>query len=343
MINQWTQTLWGEYKGKKIYLFSFKNNDGSFVEIINYGAIVKSIVIPDKNEVMENVVLSYPDFSSYQQDSCYLGATIGRFANRIRNAAYTFDDKVVELTKNDGVHQNHGGDEGFHNKVFEAYIEGDTLALSISSPCGEGGFPGNVQFKVRYCWTEDHELRIRYQAITNHITPLNFTNHAYFNLSGKNTHIWSHILDICAENVLETTANFIPTGNIMPINSVYPNNGKNLSASLNINDGYKGLNHYFITKKSTELTWKSLPVAKLFDPGNGRRLEVFTSYPGLQIYTGDYLKTKVSGSDYHQPFQGICLECQLYPDSPNHKHFPNTFVAPRQLYSHEILYCFSTI
>lgn len=341
MINKWVKRLWGEYNGQNIYLFSYKNSRGSYVEITNYGAIVKSIVVPDKNGELSNVVLSYPNFLSYKEDPCYIGATIGRFANRIGNASYTFADHEVLLTNNDGVHQNHGGIEGFHDKIFDYHISGDILTLRVSSPSGEGGYPGNVQLIVRYSWSSNDQLSISYEAITNQITPLNFTNHSYFNLSGLNTSIWNHVLDINADEVLETTADYIPTGEIRSANSVYSNNGKSLGENLIIDDVPKGLNHYFISKAKS--SWRSSAIGKLFDPESRRCLEIFTSYPGVQIYTGDFLNTQLEGSSYHKPFQGLCLECQFYPDSPNHKHFPNTFIAPRQLYSHEIIYCFHTI
>lgn len=343
MINKWVKRLWGECNRQNIYLFSYKNSQGSYVEIINYGAIVKSIVVPDKNMEFSNVVLSYPNFLSYKEDSCYIGATIGRFANRIGNASYTFANQVVYLSKNDGAHQNHGGEEGFHDKIFDYHISGDTLMLYISSGSGEGGYPGNVKFIVRYHWSRNDQLTISYEAITNHITPLNFTNHSYFNLSGLNTPIWDHVLEINADQVLETTSDYIPTGKIQSAKSVYSNNGKSIGENLIKNDVPKGLNHYFISRGTTKNSWRTSGIGKLFEPESRRCLEVFTSYPGVQIYTGDYLNTQLEGSSYHKPFQGLCLECQFYPDSPNHKNFPNTFIGPRQRYYQQILYDFKVV
>lgn len=343
MINKWVKRLWGEYNGQNIYLFSFKNNQGSYVQITNYGAIVKSIFVPDRNREFRNVVLSFPDFLSYKQDSCYLGATIGRFANRIGNASYTFDNQVVFLTKNDGEHHNHGGEEGFHDKIFDYHIIGDTLILSVTSPSGEGGYPGNVQLTVCYNWSNDDQLSISYEAVTNQITPLNFTNHSYFNLSGVNSFIWDHVLEINADKVLVTTDDYIPTGEIKPAKSVYLNNGNNLGENLIKGNIPNGLNHYFISRGPANKSWKSSAVGKLFDPESGRCLEVFSSYPGVQIYTGDFLNTKLEGLPYHKPFQGMCFECQYYPDSPNHKNFPNTFIGPRQRYYRQIIYCFSVV
>src|SRR5690606_25051131 len=283
MINRWVKRLWAEYNGEKIYIFSYKNKHNSYVEILNYGAIVKSIVVPDKDNNLSNVVLNYPDFISYKQDPFFVGATIGRFANRIGNASYTFDNQVVLLSKNDGPHQNHGGKEGFHDKIFDYYISGDTLILSVSSPSGEGGYPGHVQFIVRYKWSKNDQLSIKYEATTTQITPLNFTNHSYFNLSGVNSSIWKHVLEINADQVLETTADFIPTGEIRPAKSVYSSNGKSLGESLIKDNVTQGLNHYFIFKGSTKKPWKTSAIGKLFDPESGRCLEVFTSYPGVQV------------------------------------------------------------
>src|SRR5690606_19889703 len=162
----------------------------------------------------------------------------------------------------------------------------------VTSGSGEGGYPGNVQFFVHYRWSKNDQLSIIYEAITNQITPLNFTNHSYFNLSGIDSSIWKHVLEINADQVLETTLDFIPTGKILPANSVYSSNGKTLGENLFKNNTLQGLNHYFISKGSTKMSWKSSAIARLSDPESGRLLEVFTSYPGIQIYTGEYLDTK---------------------------------------------------
>lgn len=340
MINRWVKRLWAEYNGEKIYIFSFKNKHNSYVEVLNYGAIVKSIVVPDKDNNLSNVVLNYPDFISYKQDPFFVGATIGRFANRIGNASYTFDNQVVLLSKNDGPHQNHGGKKGFHDKIFDYYISGDTLVLSVSSPSGEGGYPGHVQFIVRYKWSKNDQLSIKYEATTTQITPLNFTNHSYFNLSGTSACVWDHVLKINADKVLETSSDFIPTGEILPADLIYANSGKSLGEILIKGHVPQGLNHYFIAQSSAEKSWKSSAIGTLLHPKSGRCLEVYTSYPGVQIYTGDYLDTKHDGLSIHKPFQGVCLECQYYPDSPNHKNFPTTFIGPREHYHQQIIYSF---
>jgi aldose 1-epimerase len=325
----------GHHRGKAVYEFRLVNKHGNYVELSNYGAIVKSIVVPDALGNLANVVLGYPTFKGYFFDKCYIGATVGPFANRIANAAFTIDGQAFNLDKNDGINNNHSGTAGFNNKVFDFVADKETVTFSLHSPDGEGGFPGNLEAKVVYRWTDDNELIIEFLATTDKPTPVNFTNHSYFNLSGCAETIHNHELIIYASQMLESTPDYIPTGKIIQAGE-QGFNGQKLGDVMK----GSGLNNYYIFD-SNGVNYQNSVVKH---PASGRVMEVFTTYPGVQLYTGDYLGsdcTSGHGAPY-KPFDGLCLECQFYPDSPNRPHFPDTILRPGEIYHHSIIYKFST-
>lgn len=324
----------GHHNGKAVFEFRLTNSAGNYVELTNYGAIVKSIIVPDKFGTLANVVLGYPTFKGYYFDTCYIGVTVGPFANRIANAAFAIGDTTYNLDKNDGKNNNHSGSAGFHNKVFDFTADDNKVTFMLHSPDGEGGFPGNLEAKVVYSWTDDNELIIEYFATTDKPTPVNFTNHSYFNLSGNAGTIHNHHLEIKATGMLESRADYIPTGKIIPTDS-HGFNGQKLIDVMQ--DG--GLNNYYVFDRG--IPGNQL-LCLLSDEASGRYMEVFTTYPGVQLYTGDYLGgdcNSVHGSPY-KPFSGLCLECQFYPDSPNHAHFPDTILQSGATYNHIIIYKF---
>lgn len=320
--------LWGTHAGKDVRLFSLRNSSGAAVELSNYGATLVSIYVPDRNGELGNVVLGYPDLEGYLEDNAYLGSTIGRFANRISGAAFSLDGHRYELEANDGINSNHSGKSGFHNKVFDAEITEDQLTFSLYSPDGSGGFPGNLSLKVNYRWTENNQLMIGYTAATDKKTVLNLTNHAYFNLSARPAKVSGHELRIGAGEVLEAGADHIPTGKLIPA----------AEFSFVGNRVREGLNKCYVLKPAGEAA------AVLSDPRSGRVMTVFTSYPGLMLYTADFLKSKRPGhyGERYGPFDGLCLECQFYPDSPNQAAFPSTVLEPGELYEQHITYQFNT-
>jgi aldose 1-epimerase len=318
-------------KGDDIFIFQIRNAAGAYVEITNYGATLISFVIPDKYGKLKNIILSYESIEEYFTDTAYIGSTIGRFANRISDAQFSLDGTVYLLDKNDGRNSNHGGFGGFNTRIFQAEIKGDKLILSYESPDGEGGFPGNLYFSVTYSFSDDHTLQIEYDAVSDKETIFNPTNHAYFNLSGKNELILEHELKIFADNYLETNDEFIPTGRIRPVADSafdFRNLSKIASLMTQKNEIIKGYNTYFISH--SEDTPKHL--ATLKDPASGTTLEVASTMPGIQIYTGDYL------SGQHQPFTGIALEAQFYPDAPNHPNFKNCILKPGRNKTHQIIF-----
>jgi aldose 1-epimerase len=333
-INKIAYEPFGVCNGKEIFKFKLTNAHGNYVELLNYGAIVKSIVVPDKNGNKENVVLGFPTLDGYVKDTSYIGATVGRFANRINNAEFSIGNKTFHLEKNDGKNNNHSGSAGFNNKVFDFIIKEESVIFTLESRNGEGGFPGNLNTKVIYNWTDQNELRIEFLAVADEPTPLNFTNHSYFNLSACKEKIHHHNLNIQAHKILESTEDYIPTGKIISADNYLFSNNKLADVMQN-----NGLNIYYILDRNEA---DENPVCELSEEKSGRLMRVFTSYPGVQLYTGDYLNSLTIGehSKRYEPFDGLCLECQFYPDSPNHAHFPNTIFEAGQVYNETIRYAF---
>lgn len=331
---------WGTQGGKDVFLFTLENASGAFVEITNYGATVVSIVVPDRNGKLENTVIGFPSLEGYVSDRCYIGSTIGRYANRIGGAAFALDGVLYPLDKNDNQNNNHGGLSGFHAKVFDFRVDADSLSFSLTSADGEGGFPGRVDFRVTYSWNDDHELGIRFHAVSDKKTVLNFTNHAYFNLAPEHGDILEHELTLHAGEMLETDRDYIPTG-------VVASAAGNDFQQTRIRDRVKfsgssqtGVNSYFLLKNDGKTGMQSAGILK--ERTSGRTLEIFTTYPGVQLYTGDYLDSKHLSSRFKQihPFDGLCLECQHYPDAPNHANFPSTVLEPGKAYDERIVYKF---
>jgi aldose 1-epimerase len=330
--------VWGVDNGRVIYLFKIENASGAYVELTNYGSTLVSVNVPDRDGKIGSVILGYPSLDGYLNDSCYIGSTIGRFANRIANAKFELNGIAYQLENNDGINSNHSGSSGFNYKVFGYTITCDELVFDLLSEDGDGGFPGNLSLKVSYKWTEENELLITYYAVTDKSTIANFTNHAYFNLKPNAGNILNHQLTINADNILKATADYIPTGLIAPAGKLAFNKQK-IKEKVTLPDG---INTCYVLNKQEQV--EQIPACVLSEETSGRVMTVFTTYPGVMLYTGDYLKSDTPGSNgkTHQPFDGLCLECQFSPDSPNHLHFPSTVLNPGETYQHNITYKFST-
>jgi len=327
-----TAQHWGTYENRDVYLFTIKNSSGAYVQLSNFGATWVAAVVSNLYGVLENVVLGYPDLLSYIEDTAYMGATIGRFANRIGGARFMLEGITYTIADNDHGNSNHGGPDGFHKKVFDHEISGDRLIFRLISPDGEGGYPGNLEFKVIYQWTDACELLVDYEAVSDKTTLANFTNHAYFNLSGRSDRVFDHSLIVYSEQLLEVGEDYIPTGKILPVGDLAFRGGPIGKKIVIGDDGIKGLNICYVLKKRSdaEQPGEIKPAARLAHAATGRVLEVRTSYPGMILYTGDYLNSMHDGHSgvRYRSFDGLCLECQYYPDSPNHAHFPEaTLVA----------------
>lgn len=340
-INTISCIPWGKHEGKDVFLFRLQNGAGLDVELTNYGASLVSVVVPDKANVPGNVVLGFSSLDGYLEDTCYLGSTIGRYANRIGKARFTLNGVVYNLDQNDHDNNNHGGFRGFHSQVFDYTMHANGISFTLSSGDGEGGFPGNVQLTVHYSCNKDQELVIRYDAVTDKPTVLNFTNHAYFNLSGLRDNVLDHRLSIRGDFVLESTDAYIPTGRILPAGDQSFRQHRVRERTSVLDGNTRGLNVYYILQEKKKNN--QAPDCVLTDPVSGRVLEVFTTYPGVQLYTGDYLTSRfhTHHANRYKPFDGLCLECQYYPDSPNHAHFPSTILTPGSVYREEIVYRFS--
>jgi len=340
-----TKSLFGKTaQGDNVYLFRLQQLNSQYIEVSNYGAAWISCVIPDKNGISGDVLLGYSSPEGYFSDKCYLGATIGRFANRIAGAAFLLNGKRYFLDKNDGENTNHGGFTGFNTKIWDYKIKNDQVIFSLKSPDGEGGYPGNMQVEVGYQFSENGEVVISYNGTSDQPAILNLTNHAYFNLDGQGK-ILNHLLRIPAEQILETDSSFIPTGKLVDVKetefdftgfrTVDFENYKTSQLSCN-----KGYNHCYVLSGQDDFSMK--PAAIVRSEWSGRELSVHTTCPGVLFYSAGYLESQVAGKSgvQYAPSDGLCLETQYFPDAPNHNNFLCPLVTPDKPYSHTTIYRF---
>lgn len=321
--------------GEAVYIFRLTNESGAFIELSNWGARWISAFMYGKNGILSNVLVGYSSVEEYMCDAYYMGATVGRFANRIGRASFAIDGNTYSLEKNDGNNTNHGGFAGFNKKVWAWEPIANGIRFLLNSYDGEGGYPGNIQVAVEYVFSETNTLTIRYHGWTDRPTYLNLTNHAYFNLSENDKTIEKHYLCIHANRILDTSMDFIPTGKFVDV-SGSPFDftslrcvGEHLhddNEQLNWNKGY---NHCYVLqeRKPGEL----VEAAVLAAPDSGRELIVETDLPGILLYTGGYLST---------PERGLCLETQYFPDTPSHPDFPSCLFTPEREYNHQTIYRF---
>ncbi|RZM23042.1 MAG: galactose mutarotase [Pedobacter sp.] len=337
-----TKKHWGSVEGKEIYLFRLDNSNGNYVELSNYGATVVSVNVPDKHGILQNVILGFNSLEGYLQDNCYIGATVGRFANRIANAKFTLDGTDYLLEPNDGVNTNHSASAGFNDKIFDYYIKDDHLVFKYLSKHMSGGYPGNLEFEVSYRWTNNNKLIIAFKASTDKKTVVNFTNHCYFNLAGNAQKIFDHRLTIQASSIIEAGEDYIPTGRIIDAGQLSFQNTRIVDRMTAVQSHIKGLNVCYVL--DGYIPKKQQLAAVLTEHHSGRELAVYTTYHGLMLYTGAYLDSKVPGSRHvtYQPFDGLCLECQCFPDSPNQPDFPSTVLLPGEVFEESITYAFNT-
>ncbi len=337
-----------EINGKSTRLFVLKNNKGMVVTLTNYGAKIVSVYAPDKNGNFDDVVLGFNSLEEYQKYGASHGAIVGPFANRIANGSFTIDNDTYRLPVNNGEATLHSGPDSWYRKVWDYEQVGNAIIFSIESPDGEFGFPGNKRAKVTYSLTNENELRIDYEVTTDKSTHINLTNHSYFNLNGEgNGDILDHILVINATKATPAKdESMIPTGEIVNIqgteldfSSPHPI-GERIQADhpqLKFGSGYDI--NYVLNKTSDELSF----AASVFEPENGRYMEVFTTEPGIQLYTGNHLSGKEIGNS-GEPYttrSGFCLETQHFPDSPNQPQFPSTILNPGEVYKSTTIYTFS--
>lgn len=334
--------------GRQVYQYTLSNENGFEVNIINYGGIVTSIKAPDKDGNFTNVILGFDKLDKYVQDNPFFGATIGRYANRIDHGKFTLDGKEYQLPTNDGNNHLHGGPEGFFSRYWNGQlVEKDgkpALELSYVSKDGEQGYPGDLDVKVTFSVTEDNGLRIQYDATTDKPTPVNLTNHSYFNLTGDpSTPILNHELTINADAYTPVNDELIPTGEIKPVEGTPFDFTQPHKIGERIGQVEGGYDHNWVL--ADHPADSLIRAATLVDSTSGRKMDVYTMQPGLQFYSGNFLDGSFHGPD-GTPFVlhgALCLETQHFPDSPNEPDFPNTILRPGEKYHTVTEYRFSTI
>jgi aldose 1-epimerase len=326
---------WGKVDGKEVYLFTLVNNQGTEVKISNYGGTVTSFVTADKNYKKSEIIVGFDSLNQYLQKPPYFGALIGRYGNRIANAKFSLDGQTYQLAANDGKNTLHGGLKGFDKVVWDASVANDSvpsLTLKYLSKDGEEGFPGNLNVTVHYTLTDQNELKIEYDAESDKATPVNLTNHTYFNLSGDvNNTILDESLMINADRYTPVDSTLIPTGKITAVKGTPYDFTVAKKIGKDINEVKGGYDFNWVLNRKDSSLQK---VAVLSDSISGRTLEVYTTQPGLQFYTGNFLDGKFINHD-GKPIKlhtALCLETQHFPDSPNEPDFPSTILRPGEKY-----------
>ncbi|MEM6830416.1 MAG: aldose epimerase family protein [Bacteroidota bacterium] len=351
MINK---SAFGTIDGKQVDLYTITFPGKLTASFTNYGGTVTSLKVPDKDQVMEEVTLGFNALDPYLRQPFYLGALVGRYANRIANGVFSIGDQQYHLEKNNGPNHLHGGLVGFDRVVWEVTSmeeSSDSVSFTLKyvSKDGEEGYPGNLETQVIYTFTED-SFCISYQATTDKDTIVNLTQHSYFNLSGDfKENILQHELQLDADQFIAVDETSIPLGGLQSVKDTpfdftqTKQVGKDIASDdVQITRG-KGYDHCWVL--NGEKTLKLRKVGRLSHPKSGRQMEVFTTEPGIQLYTGNYLDKKIAGKDQlNCDFRmGLCLETQHYPNSPHHTDFPSVILKVGEIYHSETKYQFGII
>ena len=338
-----------EVNNQPVNLYTLKNKAGMEVCITNFGARIVSIMVPDKNGEMKDVVLGFDNINDYINVPSDFGAAIGRYANRIKDGKFELDGETIQLPQNNFGHSLHGGPQGWQYQVYEAKPINETaIAMTRISPDGDANYPGNVTATVTYTLTEDNAIDIKYEATTDKKTIINMTNHSYFNLSGDASKpVTNDILYINADTFTPVDSTFMTTGEILPVAST-PMDFTTPKAIGSEIDNYdyeqlkngNGYDHNWVLNTNGDV--KQL-AAKVTSPESGISLEVYTNEPGVQVYTGNFLDGTAKGKKgiVYQMRTGICLEVQHYPDSPNKADWPSVVLEPGQTYKSVCIYKFT--
>jgi aldose 1-epimerase len=349
-----TKQVWGKTAaGEAVDLYTLTNGKGASVQIATLGGTVVSLKVPDKAGTLGDVVLGFDSLDGYLGTHPFFGVLVGRYGNRIGKAAFTLDGKAYTLAKNNGANSLHGGLKGFDKYVWKtrevASPDGQTIELTHVSPDGDEGFPGTLSVTVRYTWTDANSLRIDYTATTDKPTVVNLTNHAYFNLSaGASATILDHTLQLSADKYTPVDKGLIPTGELRAVaGSPFDfSTARRIGESIDAEDEQirfgGGYDHNFVLRGQPGTLRMAARVA---DPVSGRIMEVTTTEPGVQFYTGNFLDGSIKGRG-GKPYvkrSGLCLETQHYPDSPNKPDFPSVVLRPGQTYKTTTQYTFSVV
>ncbi|HEX8634235.1 MAG TPA: aldose epimerase family protein [Pyrinomonadaceae bacterium] len=341
----------GEADGRPVSLYTLTNRRGATAQITNYGATVVSLKVPDRNGRFDDVVLGYDTLAGYRQSTFYVGSVIGRYANRIARGRFALQGKEYKLAVNNGENHLHGGLKGFDKAVWRARPvptqSGASLELTYLSRDGEEGYPGNLSVRVLYTLTERNELRIDYSATTDRDTVVNLTNHAYFNLAGQGSgDILKHTLLINADRFIPADEKSIPIGELRPVAGT-PFDFRRataIGARIEQDDEQlkfgRGYDHTFVIDGRAGTLRRA---ATASEATTGRVMEVWTTEPGMQLYTGNYLESTMVGKGGRAYGQrhGFCLETQHFPDSPNRPTFPSTVLRRGGRFNSTTIYKFS--
>ncbi|WP_058049308.1 aldose epimerase family protein [Janthinobacterium sp. Ant5-2-1] len=335
--------------GQHVSVFTLTNRHGMQVKVLDFGAIISEIHVPDRNGSFADVVLGFDRIEPYLHNSAFLGAVIGRFGNRIAEGRFSLDGKDYQLAVNNPPNHLHGGNQGFHQVMWQAapFTRDDAVGITFtrSSPHGEDGYPGKLDVTVVYELDNDNALHLRYHAVTDQATPINLTNHSYFNLAGQGD-ILGHELSIDADRYLPVDAGSIPTGELADVSgtpfdlrqsTVIGSSIALPHEQLRIGRGY---DHNFVLNKQADHGLNL--AATVREPQSGRVMQAYTQEPGIQFYSGNFLDGSQQGKQGAICYRGaLCLETQHFPDSPNQSHFPNTILRPGQVYQTQTVYRFS--
>jgi aldose 1-epimerase len=339
--------------GQPVDLYVLTNKSGAEVSITNYGGAVVSLKVPDRNGKLADVVLGYDNVDGYVADKSYFGALVGRYGNRIGHARFVLDGKSYTLAKNNGDNSLHGGVRGFNKALWAAKIlpakDGQSLELSYLSKDGEEGFPGNLKVTVIYTLADANALKIEYAATTSKKTVVNLTNHAYFNLAGQGSgDVLGHLLTIQADKFTPVDSGLIPTGELRDVAGTPFDFLKSTAIGARIDQDDEqlklggGYDHNFVLRRAAYV--EEAPAARVVEPASGRVMEVWTTEPGIQFYTGNFLDGKAvgKGGAIYPKRSAFCLETQHFPDSPNQPKFPSVVLNPGERYHTVTTYRFST-
>ena len=342
-----SKELWGVSPcGKEVYLYTLKNEKGAYVQVSNIGAAIISIVVPDKEGNLADVVIGYQDLASYFGDGHCTGTVPGRYANRIALGKFTLDGVEYTLPVNNGPNHLHGGD-GFQNKIWESREHEGGVEFLYYSEDGEMGYPGALKTVARYDWSEDCELRLTLTAESDAPTVINLTNHSYFNLNGESSGtVLGHELRLNASEYLPTTDSLIPLGESAPVAATPMDFVNPKALGKDIKADFPALNY----GKGYDACWvidgaepgQLQEAAELYAPESGRLMTVYTTQPGVQVYTGNWLSGCPAGKNGHvyEDYTGVAIECQNFPDAPNKPDYPSAVLRPGEVYEQAIIFAF---
>ena len=336
-------------KGDVIVIYTMTSVSGAYIEVSNVGAAICSIVVPDRDGNLKDVALGYQKPESYMFDAPAMGKSVGRFANRVANGVFTLDGVEYRLMQNNGINHLHGGIEGFGNRVWQSRVEVNRVVMTLDSPDGDQGYPGSLSIEAIFDWGDDNILEITYHAKSFAPTIINLTNHTYFNLEGHDSgSVLDHLLQLNCTKWLATDNTQIPTGELADVAHTPMDFTKSRKIGAEINTDFEalkigyGYDHCWVVDG-----WKKESlhhVGTLYEPKSGRVMDIISTQPGVQIYTGNFLQGCPIGKGGYKYSNrdGVAIECQGFPDAPNKPQFPSCRLDSDDMYEQSIIYRFST-